>query len=177
MTHNNIYFRESFIKNKLKPIIPIDYVNFWGVDFNTKVGIIRIDRKEINTIYLFTPLRNYKEGVVRFDKNNLIWGFHSLYTDYDFTFKNKYSEYRYNLEMELLSTYKFLGTKDKKYPFHQYQNDKLTKKYKFEEAINPPIELEIAIDEGILSKFNVKSIKMDKLSIKGNPNSNYYYIR
>ena len=185
MTYNNIYFKEDFIKNKLKPQLPEDYINFWEIDFNTKVGGIRVDDKKIKTIYLFAPLKDYEDGVLRFDKVNSkswfnptsIWVFHSLYSNYDFTNKYIYSEYRYNIKNELLSTYDFLGEKDKEYPFHQYVDDKLTKKYKFETAVAPPIELQIAIDEGILTEFDINTVKMDKCSIKDNPNQNYYYVR
>jgi hypothetical protein len=177
MTYNNIYFRWDFIENKLKPLLPLEYINFWEIDFNTKEGGIRIDKNKIKTIYLFTPIKNYPGGVLRFDKYALNWEFHSLYTNYDFTNQNKYSEYRYNLKNKLLSTYQFLGEKDKEYPFHQYVDDKLTKKYKFETAITPPIELQTAIDEGILTEFDINTIKMDKCSIKDNPNQNYYYVR
>ena len=178
LTFNGLSFKDKFVEEVLIPTIPESFAKFWEIDFSPRVGCIRVDENEVKTIYLFTPIKGYETGVLRFVRTDLGWDFHSIYTNFDFEDINEYSEYRYDLEFNLLSTYKFIELHgDNEYQSHQYKNGKLTKKYKFEVGAKPADELEIAIREGILNEFNVKNIKIDKDSIKDNPNQNYYYIR
>jgi hypothetical protein len=179
LNFNGINFTSEFIIEVLIPQLPDDFSNFWDIKYLGKTGIIRCKDGVIESIYLFVYAKGKEESVLKFIKPPHIdyFEFDSLYVRYDINGENKYDEYRYNLDNEIIATYDFFPNNGKGHFCNQYKNGKLEKKYIFSFEAFPPYDLQKLIDDNIITHFDIDDTNIDGFYPEGDESTIYYYIR
>lgn len=178
LNFNGINFTNEFIIEVLIPQLPDDFSNFWDIKYLKKTGGVRFKEGVLESIYLFVYAKGKEESILKFIKSPHIdsFEFDSLYVRHDIKGINKYDEYRYNLDNEVIATYNFFPNEDGHF-CNQYKNGELDKKYVFSLEAFHPYELQKLIDSNIITDFDIENTNVDGFYPENDKNTIYYYIR
>lgn len=177
--YNDVYFNDDFVNFVNNEIDP-KFREFWGITYKDKTdGCVRTLNGKVVAFYFYVNTNSNKQSILKFNfrskKAHDEFKFDSIYVNKDLKEENKYQEYRYDENNNLIAGYNF-GDDDSPFFCEQFKDNKNIKNYTH--SFKPKLANNSLVKFSLLYlNKHLNKTKVDYFHVQDNKKEIYWFIR